>query len=1129
METFAVYETSNMHPDMAARYPGIRSFKGNSLEHPERVVRLGYTYKGFHAAVSTSKGYIAIDPYVADQDRYYFSYYADDYHQGHEVICGVEGHAFLPEKPFNNLNMDLEKPAAAKLRGSGDPVVVRFYTMALACTGEFARLMGGDFEDVVSAYALTMDRINLIYEQEFAIRFELVPNNDKLIFLDPLTDPYRNADMGGMLLGQNKEVLDREIGLNNYDIGHVFTAVCNDGVAGVASGATCTAGKGRGVTCHFSNNVLFRVSGTMAHEIGHQFSAGHTWSNCPPSLGQLASSSAFEPGSGNTIMSYSGACGSQNIPGGRFTNFHVGTLQQVYNFTHFGPGASCLDTVLIDNTTPELELKYTDGFTIPISTPFKLDAVATDAEDDELSYSWEQYDLGPITALGSPRGNAPLFRSFPPAESPRRYFPSLPLVIEDETSVYELLPTYTRDMTFRVTVRDNNPDGAGVVWDQVAFKASELAGPFEVLSFDDRETVEVGDYVNIEWDVANTDQAPVNCQLVNILLSTDGGLTYPIALIENVPNDGLQGVTIPDVDTRSARVMVEAADNVFYNINRVNFIIEEVSRPGYTLDLGTYFEQVCLPDVVEVDLISSALLGYDSLITLDINGLPTGANVSYDKNPFIPTDDNKVSIDLSGVVETEGIFELEIVAVAPGLDTAYRYVQLDLVYNDFSDLQLLGPVNGLSGASEKPTFSWQPSPYADAYTFELATSPAFGSSVLYSAVQTVDTFFDTPDFLDKSTEYFWRVRPINRCGEGDFTKIFAFHTETFNCNIFESRDGPLIISSTGTPTIESEININSMGTVNDLSIPFIEGTHAPVRFIDLTLRSPSGREAVLMSDLRCGSQLFRMGFDDDATEPPPCPPNNGKLFTPLEPLSTFIGDETQGKWKLRVKVTDPIGDGGRLEGWQLEFCSNTNPASPYLINNDTLFVPPGLSNFVTRPVLYAEDDDNTEEEVIFTLVERPQHGDLFRNGNLLEPGDVFSQASIDNGSVRYRHDGSNTFFDSFVFTIKDGEGGWFGTPTFNIAIDEDAVVSTNELDKQANFQLFPNPARDLLNVEFSEVPSERMTLSIFNVQGQLIDQQTRRVDVRQLPINTQKLSSGIYLLSIQTESSKLVKKFTIQR
>ncbi|MEM9920278.1 MAG: reprolysin-like metallopeptidase [Bacteroidota bacterium] len=1135
METFAIYETYNMHPDLAAKYPGIRSFKGHSIQNPHHVVRLGYTYKGFHAAITTPKGYIAIDPYVGGQNRFYFSYHADDYLDGEKIVCGVEGDVFLPEDPLQSLEVEAPRPTAS-LRGAGEPVLMQRYAMALACTGEFARLVGGTMEDVVSAFDVTMNRINLIWEQEHAIRFQLVANNDRLIYLDPFTDPYENADMGGALLGQNKDVLDRVIGLNNYDIGHVFTAVCNDGVAGIAGGSTCTVGKGRGVTCHFSDNVLFRVSGTMAHEVGHQFSAGHTWANCPGILQQLASSSAFEPGSGNTIMSYSGACGTQNVPGGRFTNFHVGTLQQVYNYTHTGGfGTTCQDTIFASNITPEITLNYEDDFFIPIGTPFVLTAEASDDDEDPLTYSWEQYDLGPVTEIGSPRGNAPLFRSFPPQNSPTRYFPRLSIVIDDDlnnissASAYEWLPTYSRDMTFRCTVRDNNPEVGGVIWDQVAFKATESAGPFRVLSFDTRDTVRVGEYVNIEWDVANTDKAPVNCRQVNIKLSVDGGFTYPYTLIENVPNDGLQGVTFPDVDTRDARIMVEAADNIFYQINRADFVVAPTLVPGYTLDLGTSYQQVCLPDAVEIDLLSSSLLGYDSLVALSINGLPVGAVTSFEKNPFIPADDNKLTVDLSEVTETEGIFELEIVAVAPSLDTAYRYVQLDLVYNEFKDMVPLEPINGLSGASEKPIFSWHSSPFADSYLFELATSPAFGSSVIYSALETQDTFFVTPDFLDKSTEYFWRVQAINRCGFGAYTQVFAFHTETFNCSLFESQDGPIVISGSGTPRIESEININSSGTVSDLSIPYIEGNHSPVRFIDLKLISPSGEEALLMSDLRCGSQLFKLGFDDDATEPPPCPPNDSKLYQSIDPLSKFIGEETEGKWKLSVKVTDQIGDGGRLEGWNLEFCSNTNPLSPYLVNNDTLFVPPGLSNLVTRPELYAEDDDNTSEEVLFTVVELPEFGELFKDGVLLRAGDTFSQASIDNGNVRYRHNGDDNLFDAFTFTVKDNEGGWFGTPEFIIAIDEDAIVSTNEIEKANQFQLFPNPARDVLNVEFAEIPSKRMAISVFNVQGQLLFEQTEWVGARQLQLTTSALSSGIYFLSIQTENSKLVRKFTIQR
>ncbi len=1128
LEAFEVQEASNMHPQLAARYPLIRSFSGRGIRQREAVVRLGYSPRGFHAAIATNEGTIAIDPLASGPTDYYMTYHTRDFVPEQPFVCGVEGEmGVLPDIQEMGLNFDDTPPSSAQMRGGAAVVDLLQYDMALACTGEFANIHGGTVDGVMAAFDIAMGRLNLIFEQEVAVRFQLVEDNDKIIFTDPNTDPYENANVGGELLDQNKFLLDGLI--NSYDIGHVFTAGCTD-VGGVAGGSVCGDNRGRGVTCNFSSNILFIVSEIMAHEVGHQFSAGHTWSNCPGIMGQLASASAFEPGSGSTIMSYSGSCGAQNVQFGSDMYFHVGTLTQITNFSRrpSSPGAGCPDVVPTSNSYPEIDWPYENGFYIPISTPFELNAVATDADGDELTYCWEQYDLGPTSPLGMPFGNAPAFRTYPPNENTNRVFPQMMDVVNNTSSIVEVLPTYSRDLTFRLTARDNNPEVGGTVWEEVAFKATDAAGPFRVLHPNNNVSWEVGQYTEVSWEVANTDLSPVNCSHVNIKMSVDGGYTYPYMLAAGALNDGSQFVTVPDTITNRVRIRVEAAENIFFDISNTNFEIVAASEPGYTLEISPFSRMICLPEGAQFDIHTSSILGYDSLVHFEISGLPPLAEATFSQNPLIPSETAQLSINLDNV-EVEGTYEMEIMAIAPGVDTAYRHVTLGLVYSNFSDLALLEPTDGSNGLEELVEFSWIGSPYADSYDIEIATSPAFGNTIIESASGITETSFTPSKLLEKNTQYFWRVRPVNVCGPGDFTGIYALHTEVLSCAAFESEDVPVFISSVGLSTVESTIHIIVDGEINDFNIPKIKGIHDLIKHLDMSLISPDGTEVLLFSDICGNTTLLNIGFDDQAPSEIPCPPIGGQVHRPQESLSAFHGESTAGPWKLRMEVTHENGEGGALEEWSMQFCSNVTLSPPFLVINDTLPVPPGQTNTISRNFLLVDDADTPAEDITFTVVSIPQHGALYKINTPLQVGSTFSQASLNSGNIRYLHNGSNTQFDHFTFTVSDPEGGWFGQPQFNFKIDQDAVVPTYELDKLLSVELFPNPAKDELYLFFGEAPPQHSSLSIYNMQGQLVLRNV--LDSRALTqaVSTRLLTDGMYILTIESEEARLSKKLVIQR
>ncbi|MBK7095882.1 MAG: hypothetical protein IPH57_12895 [Saprospiraceae bacterium] len=164
------------------------------------------------------------------------------------------------------------------------------YSIAIACTGEWGKKHGNTIPKALADIVTSVNRINQIYENEFAIHFNLVNQNDKLIWLDPLTDPFEKSNTGKGLLEVIGEVINSKIGYNSYDIGHVFTNDCTDVRSRYAKRCLHEL-KGSGVSCHYFDDLNYIVTNVTCHEIGHQFSGVHTFNNCNGN----ESSAGFEP------------------------------------------------------------------------------------------------------------------------------------------------------------------------------------------------------------------------------------------------------------------------------------------------------------------------------------------------------------------------------------------------------------------------------------------------------------------------------------------------------------------------------------------------------------------------------------------------------------------------------------------------------------------------------------------------------------------------------------------------------------------------------------------------------------------------------------------------------------------
>ncbi|MCW8812365.1 MAG: M12 family metallo-peptidase, partial [Chlorobium sp.] len=518
--TFRIVESPVMAEELTTKYPQIKTYLGQGVDDGTARIRFDITPEGFHAIIFSNKGTVYIDPYSLGETRYYISYFKKDYlptEDELDAVCNVLGTDSEFGEHIRNLVMN-----------NPDALVgpqLRTYRLACAATGEYTIFHGGTVALGLAAVVTAINRVTGVYENEVAVRLELIPNNDLIIYTDPNTDPYTNNN-GGAMLGQNQTNLDAVIGSANYDIGHVFST----GGGGVAYlGVVCQAGwKAQGVT-GLSQPIgdPFYID-YVAHEMGHQYGGNHSFNGNESACGggNRNGPTAYEPGSGSTIMAYAGICGSQDLQNHSDDYFHNISFVEIVNYTNNGNGNSCPVITNTGNNEPTANVPA-GGFTIPISTPFILTGSGSDPDNDTLTYCWEEWDLGPAGHPNNPSGNAPIFRSFDPVDVSYRYFPKLSDILNNTQTIGEILPTYSRTLNFRLTVRDNRAGGGGVNYTQMqSIDVTNTAGPFLVTQPNTAVTWQGNTTQTVTWDVANTSVAPVNVNEVKILLSTDGGLNF---------------------------------------------------------------------------------------------------------------------------------------------------------------------------------------------------------------------------------------------------------------------------------------------------------------------------------------------------------------------------------------------------------------------------------------------------------------------------------------------------------------------------------------------------------------------------------------------------------------------------
>ncbi|MBX3315431.1 MAG: hypothetical protein KF902_01055 [Phycisphaeraceae bacterium] len=576
-----------MEPALAAKFPMMRTYLVQSADGLASG-RIELTQRGLTgmlrepADLGQSGGTWMIDLWRSGDDSNVVAYWLRDLNGANDWTCHT--HAGLAG--------EIVDPAPIRGGAGGDGAsralqARRNVRTAIACTGEYglhhSTIQGNEpnSADPMAAIVTIVSRSNVVFEMDLGVHFDLVANNDLIVYFDPATDPYPDtcdglggSDCSGPVLSVNRTHVPDVIGSANFDLGHCVTRIAG-GVAYLRS--VCTSNKAGGISGIPRGGDADPFSALVViHEFGHQFGANHTFSGTRGRCGNNANlATAWEAGTGSSPMGYAGGCPVGDAPPSdnivQFADpwFHHGSVLEMRAFLDSGT-ASCMSPVATTNNIPEITFRTADT-AIPPGTPFVLSATATDADNDTLTYSWEQRDDGvrrPLTGEGSEdNGQGALFRIFPPVLDGSRTFPQWSDILSGVPTPGEKLPTATNaTRRFRVIVRDNSPGAGGVAISGTAdLVIPSNASPFTVVTPASGQSLGAG-AATVAWTVGNTNLAPISCTQVAIDLSTDDGLSFPISL-GTYPNNGSAVVDLPAVSSPGARVRVRGVSRIFFNVS----------------------------------------------------------------------------------------------------------------------------------------------------------------------------------------------------------------------------------------------------------------------------------------------------------------------------------------------------------------------------------------------------------------------------------------------------------------------------------------------------------------------------------------------------------------------------------
>ena len=545
------------------------------------------------------------------------------------------------------------------------------------------------------------------------------------------------------------------------------------------------------------------------------------------------------------------------------------------------------------------------------------------------------------------------------------------------------------------------------------------------------------------------------------------------------------------------------------NNSGVTFIDgRDVNAPQANISVGTLEQSVCGTDGSDYEVFVGG--GFGGPVTLNVEDLPAGLNASYSQNPVTPGSTSVLTVTPSS--GTNGTFTFTVSATN-GADTDEALLRLTVTSAAPAAVVTVSPANFATDVSLSPVLTWGQITGAS-YEYEIATDMNFTDVVRTGT--TDGAAFEPIALLEEDTDYYWRIRAENMCGQGPWSTTKMFTTLSIICRAgVASTETPLSIPDEGNGELITSLTLPANEPLQGMEVS-VEIDHTYIGDLTIVLTSPDGISVTLVDRIGAAGGGFGCSGDDldlvltDQADNPyaaleaTCNATGtaaAGTFQPIQPLSAFNGVAPGGEWTLTV--TDNAGfDTGVLVNWAIVPCGTM------------MTLPVNLRAFAaTADDCAAEIKWSAELEENFRHYALEQSTDGRRFTTVAE---VLPNAS---GDYRYRvEEAPGTRFFRLRMVDTDGSEAYSAV-----------VTTTNDCGKTGIAALYPNPTAggEQLTVQFDRPLAAATTLDVFGADGRRVLTRSAAAGAAVHQLTVSALPAGTYYLRVVSGGTVITERFVV--